>query len=249
MGVSFKIGTNAMTCDTGHLLLLLFLSLNLCKALDDTCVTRSDSVCQREDDLTQLCKNKSETNSTIFSCNSEESKSEDGSKEFKVGENITFLAQGDHLGYGCSFEIKNTDSGVTCCYIRARRENQRRGEEDPKLCNERKQPAECRQPGKYEVKEIPRGRWCRLTLFEARTTDSGDYHVKFPKEPTSNKKISVMVESDSLSTAAAVGIGLAVPVLLFLFLFLLYCFVLKPWLEKRESKEREDDEAIFDEIK
>ena len=240
-----------MTCDTRHLLLLLFLSLNLCKALDDTCVTRSDSVCQREDDLTQLCKNKSETNSTIFSCNSEESKSEDGSKEFKVGENITLVAQGDHLGYGCSFEIKNTDSGVTCCYIRASRENQRRGEEDPELCNERKQPAECRQPGggKYEVKEILRGRWCRLTLFEARTTDSGDYHVKFPKEPTSNKKITVTVESDSLSTAAAVGIGLAVPIGAVILWLLLYRFMLKPWLEKRELKEREEDEAIFEEIK
>ena len=195
-------------------------------------MTRSDSVCQRIDDLTQLCKNESKTNSIIFSCNSEESTLKDGSKEFKVGENITLVAQGDHLGYGCSFEIKNTDSGVTCCYIRARRENQRRGEEDPKLCNERKQPAECRQPGsgKYEVKEILRGRWCRLTLFEARTTDSGDYHVKFPKEPTSNKKISVMVESDSLSTLESVGIGFAVFGGAVILSPLLYHFVLKSFV-------------------
>ena len=171
-------------------LLFLFLSLSPSGGLDETCFTDSGRICERKD-LAKL-SNQTETGKDIFHCDSEEIPAEDRLEEFNEGDIIKIAAEGDFLGHGCSFEVKNTDSGVTCCYIRETREDQRRGEVDGlKLCNETEQPQECRQPGsgKYEVKEIPgKSRWCQLLLIGARSDDSGVYKVKFPADPTKKPK-------------------------------------------------------------
>ena len=136
-------------------LLLFFLSLSPCEGCDEECLTGSNRICQREEDLSKLCANQSEVNNNIFRCDSQESSSKNGSRIAKEGDNITLVAQGDHWGQGCSFEIKNTENGVTICYIDENREDQRKGDR-PKLCSETKQPDECRQPGsgRYKVRDI-----------------------------------------------------------------------------------------------
>ena len=196
-------------------LLFLLLSLSPCRGFDETietCLTGSDRICQLEEDLSKLCENRNETNSDIFRCDLEESSPEDGRKEeFTVGKTIKLEAQGDFHGYGCSFEITNAENGVTCCYIKESREGQRNeSSEELKLCNAEKQPEECRQPGsgEYEVKEIPGPvRWCRLTLFRARIADSGDYKIKFPKEPTNVKERTVTVKPYISKSAIGGGVG------------------------------------------
>ena len=165
--------------------------------------TNINRICQREEDLSKLCANQSEVNNNIFRCDSQESSSKNGSRIVKEGDNITLVAQGDHWGQGCSFEIKNTENGVTCCYIDENREDQRKGD-GPKLCNETKQPDECRQPGsgRYKVTEILEKTWCKLLLIGSTTADSGFYKIQFLKEPTAEKEVSVTVERIGRSTVA-----------------------------------------------
>ena len=237
-------------------LLFLLLSLSPCRGFDETietCLTGSDRICQLEEDLSKLCENLNETNSDIFRCDLEESSPEDGRKEeFTVGKTIKLEAQGDFHGYGCSFEITNAENGVTCCYIKQSREGQRNeSSEELKLCNAEKQPEECRQPGsgEYEVKEIPGPvRWCRLTLFRARIADSGDYKIRFPKEPAKDMERTVNVKLDGSTQwkPLAIGGGVAVAGVIILSLPILWALKER---SKREFKEREEDEAIFKEIK
>ena len=118
------------------------------------------------------------------------------------GETIELKSAGGFAGYGCSFEMKNTEKNLTCCYIHEGREDNR----GKKLCSASKQPDWCRQPGSGEYKVEELVGWCKLTLYDAKLSDTGVYKIVFPFEPDRYNQETVMVNwVDSLK----IGLTLA----------------------------------------
>ena len=166
-------------------------------------------------------------------------------KTFNEGDKIVLRANGDKSGYGCSFELEE------CCYIHKDREESR----GKKLCNALKQPEHCRQPGggSYEVEEPdgPIG-WCKLTIFKAKPSDSGEYRVSFPFEPekyNQNINVKVKAECEGSSMAAAACCLLLLASLLAFGLLLLLFKLVKSVLVKREGAHRHKDEIILQKLK
>ena len=236
------------------LILLFCIPWNLCEGSKDTCLTNSGSRCAQKS-LQSLCDNQKESNEFVFYCDRGESL-EDEELMVDEGKTITLETVGDFDGYGCSFEIRNIKRGVTCCYIHAGREDQRGSDDGLKLCSDLKQPDTCRQSGsgEYVVEEIdgPSTGWCRLTLFDARQSDSGVYNVTFPASPGKyDKEIKVHVKVPS-TTDPGLVVGLSigsVGLALILATVLLVLLVVKPFLEKRDEGERKSDEGIFKKLR
>ena len=114
------------------ILLLIVALLNGCEGTDSFCQTQSGQVCRQNDN-----------DPTIYQCDIEEPTKNNTVLTFNEGETIELLAVGDKSGFGCSFEIKDTEKDVTCCFIHDEREEDR----GKRLCGSARQPKECRQPG------------------------------------------------------------------------------------------------------
>ena len=138
----------------------------------------------------------------MYKCDIEETNQKSKVVTFNEGETIELKPVGDKSGFGCSFEMKNTERDLTCCYIHEEREDTR-GE---KLCSAAKQPTGCRQPGSGEYKVEELVGWCKLTLYDAKLSDTGVYKIVFPFEPDRYNQETVMVNwVDSLK----IGLTLA----------------------------------------
>jgi len=219
------------------ILLLIVALLNGCEGTDSFCQTQSGQVCRQNDN-----------DPTIYQCDIEEPTKNNTVLTFNEGETIELLAVGDKSGFGCSFEIKDTEKDVTCCFIHDEREEDR----GKRLCGSARQPKECRQPGsggEYKVEELdgPVG-WCKLTLPEAKLSDAGVYKITFPFEPARyNQEMTVEVKKVGLNqTEVWLSLGLA-----FLLLGILVpsCCFLKYLLEKRTKRNQTIAEEIFDRLK
>jgi len=178
----------------------------------------ADSFCQTQSG--QVCKQSDPTDQTIYKCDIEEPTKESTVETFNEGETIELRAVGDKSGFGCSFEMKDTE----CCYIHEEREDTR-GE---KLCSASKQPDECRQPGsgEYKVEELdgPVG-WCKLTLTDAKLNDTGVYKITFPFEPDRyNKETTVIVNEVGLNQTETAWIVFGLVVVLLVLLPVFCCF-------------------------
>merc|ERR1711997_39977 len=170
-------------------------------------------------------------------------------KELDEGGTIVLEATGDKSGHGCSFEVTDKDTNITCCYIHQERENKRGNG----LCGEPKQPKECRQPntGSYTVHEIDAliGA-CKLEIPNAKPNDSGDYHVRFPLPPEKyNQTISVKIKKDGLTKTEGSGVVIGLLVAFVIFVAVLYFKIVKPFLLKRERNSRAKDDEAFQKLK
>jgi len=209
---------------------------------DPTCHTGSGQVCKLSD-----------TDPTIYKCDIPTWKHE--VQTFNEGETIKLLAVGDKSGYGCSFEIKDKTTNVTCCYIHEEREDNR----GKRLCGAAKQPEECRQPGsgEYEVEELdgpvggPVG-WCKLTLPDAKLSNAGVYKINFPFEPARyNQEMTVKVIEVDVNQAEASWLTLGLVLLSFCFMLVavLGCCCLRTIWENRNKHNQEIAKHVFDKLK
>jgi len=222
------------------ILLLLVALFNGCNGTDSFCQTQSGQVCRQNDN-----------DPTIYQCDIEEPTKNNTVLTFNEGETIELLAVGDKSGFGCSFEIKDTEKDVTCCYIHDEREEDR----GKRLCGSARQPKMCRQPGslgnsgEYKVEELdgPVG-WCKLTLPEARLSDAGVYKITFPFEPARyNQEMTVSVQKVGVSQSE-IWLSLGLAVLLLGLMVPLGC-CLKIMLERRKKRNQGIAEEIFDRLR
>ena len=157
-----------------------------CKSEEN--LQRDESVCQTDDET--ICFQDDDFPTIYRRCNNDEN----GQKTFSEGANIT-LASSGKTEKGCSFKVTQKDQ-ITCCYIEERREKNRKD-----LCGMTEQPKECRQRGTgehgFEVKEFSEGvplGVCKLSMFGARTSDSGVYTATFRFGGDKKKNQKIIVE-------------------------------------------------------
>eukprot|EP00092_Neocalanus_flemingeri_P004390 GFUD01004722.1.p1 GENE.GFUD01004722.1~~GFUD01004722.1.p1 ORF type:complete len:704 (+),score=141.96 GFUD01004722.1:39-2150(+) len=165
-------------------------------------------------------------------------------KSFYEGENVTLLVEGDFGSEGCKVLFHQKLDNVTCCYIDERRDhhiqyNKTGGE---RLCGRLTEPESCRKRDTYEVREVDGWNgWCKMTLFDGKKSDSGEYQIIFPGDPESNTKRTIEVNKYGLYRWEIVLICLTIVVFI-----ILSFFVGRFRLKQIEVSQRRQDGQILD---